>query len=65
MSYGVNIRETSTRPSRDPREQLTGNDLYGVRNIGVGTANATCNWWGAVDGPSGEGSGSGDAVTRT
>ncbi len=24
---------------------------------------ATCNWWGAVDGPSGSGSGSGDAVT--
>ncbi|MGA1824839.1 MAG: hypothetical protein ACMUIP_09250 [bacterium] len=25
--------------------------------------NAPCNWWGAIDGPSGEGLGSGDAIT--
>ena len=28
----------------------------------VGTVNAECNWWGAADGPSGDGPGSGSAV---
>jgi parallel beta-helix repeat protein len=45
---------------------ITGNTNYGLK---VGTAdgieavNASCNWWGAADGPSGVGPGSGDAVT--
>jgi hypothetical protein len=28
----------------------------------LGTVEATCNWWGAADGPSGDGGGRGDAV---
>jgi parallel beta-helix repeat protein len=48
------------------QNNITGNTQYGVL---VDTANvteivnATCNWWGAVDGPSGSGPGSGDAVS--
>ena len=39
------------------------NRLFGVRNTVAGVVDATCNWWGAVDGPSGSGPGSGDAVS--
>jgi hypothetical protein len=45
---------------------ITGNTNYGLKvgtADGIETVNATCNWWGAVDGPSGNGPGSGDAVT--
>jgi len=37
----------------------------GVANFGamIGTPNATYNWWGSTNGPSGEGSGSGDSVS--
>jgi parallel beta-helix repeat protein len=36
---------------------------YGIYNYSTVTINATCNWWGAVDGPSYNGSGSGNAVS--
>jgi hypothetical protein len=43
------------------------NNIYGNTDYGVSSTvqpvDATCNWWGAADGPSGEGTGSGDAVT--
>jgi hypothetical protein len=42
---------------------ISGNDIFGVYNDGTGTLNATCNWWGADSGPSGEGPGMGDAVS--
>jgi hypothetical protein len=42
---------------------ISGNDVFGVYNGGAGTINATCNWWGDDSGPSGEGSGTGDAVS--
>ncbi len=43
---------------------ISGNTDYGlnVKNSGE-TVDGSCNWWGATDGPSGSGSGSGDAVT--
>ena len=34
-----------------------------VESVYSGTVNAECNWWGAADGPSGDGPGSGDTVT--
>ena len=43
---------------------IVGNGANGVENYNVyHSINATHNWWGANNGPSGQGSGSGDAVT--
>ncbi|MFA4873372.1 MAG: SdrD B-like domain-containing protein [Patescibacteria group bacterium] len=42
---------------------IVGNANYGVRNTDSGIADAENNWWGACDGPSGAGLGSGDAVS--
>jgi hypothetical protein len=41
---------------------IWGNSLAGVENLGGSLINAELNWWGAADGPSGDGPGSGDAV---
>lgn len=41
---------------------ISGNSHAGLRNDTPTSVNATCNWWGAADGPSGVGGGSGDAV---
>jgi len=43
--------------------QITGSTDHGFNNFSSFNQEATCNWWGATDGPSGVGSGSGDAVT--
>lgn len=52
------------------RNHISGNGEFGVRAAdGVifggsdAAFNATCNWWGAADGPSGAGPGAGDAVS--
>lgn len=43
---------------------VVGNTDFGVKNDCTGvTVDATSNWWGASDGPSGVGPGSGDAVS--
>ena len=43
---------------------IAGNSSYGIYAPSIGfTADAENNWWGASDGPSGEGPGSGDAVS--
>lgn len=42
---------------------IVGNSEWGAMNNGTNTLDATNNWWGASDGPSGAGSGSGDAVS--
>lgn len=43
---------------------LTDNTIAVENQDDTTTIDATCNWWGAVDGPGGEGLGSGDAVSE-
>lgn len=44
--------------------EISGN-TYGINNSdGIGTLDAENNWWGAIDGPSGVGPGSGDSVSN-
>lgn len=42
---------------------FTGNTSFGLNNENSTTVTAEINWWGANDGPSGTGSGTGDAVS--
>ena len=42
---------------------ITGNTDWGLENISGNSITAENNWWGDASGPSGEGSGSGDAVS--
>jgi hypothetical protein len=42
---------------------ITGNTHFGVRNGQTGALDATCNWWGAANGPGPVGPGSGDKVS--
>ncbi|GAB4531875.1 MAG: hypothetical protein Kow0063_11710 [Anaerolineae bacterium] len=42
---------------------ITNNSVNGVTNKAAALLNAENNWWGAADGPSGAGSGSGDSVS--
>jgi len=43
---------------------ITGNTDLGVENLGTDDLNATLNYWGHPTGPSGEGTGSGDAISE-
>jgi hypothetical protein len=45
------------------RNRLTGNAEFGVKNESTFNVDATCNWWGARNGPGPVGPGSGDKVT--
>jgi hypothetical protein len=42
---------------------ITGNVVLGIDNQSLPTVNATCNWWGAPNGPGPVGPGSGDRVS--
>jgi hypothetical protein len=42
---------------------IYGNTEYGIKNFDSVEMDAECNWWGDCSGPSGEGPGSGDAVS--
>ena len=45
------------------QNNFEGNTAFGIRNDALGTFNATCNWWGAANGPGPVGPGSGDKVS--
>lgn len=44
--------------------QITNNLGFGVQNFGTIVVDATKNWWGSNSGPSGEGTGTGDRVSK-
>ena len=46
------------------QNNITGNDI-GIENWSLSDVDATCNWWGAQDGPSVDGSGSGDPAVQS
>jgi len=45
------------------RNSIAGNSAFGVRGGPSTAAEATCNWWGAADGPGDQGPGTGDGVS--
>lgn len=45
------------------RNSLAGNSGFGTRSGATTPVIGTCNWWGAADGPSGSGPGTGNAVS--
>jgi len=45
------------------RNDLSANTSYGFQSGPATESDGTCNWWGAADGPSGEGPGMGTAVS--
>jgi hypothetical protein len=58
---GYNDSDTTTLIAT--KNAFVGNLQYGIRAKAQVTATAEENWWGSQDGPSGEGPGSGDAVS--
>ena len=68
---GINVAEyvIETKNVAIHHNNFIGNKNFGVvinkgGDVGDVIADATCNWWGAVSGPSGSGPGSGDAVSE-
>ena len=61
---GVGISVFSSAGAEAHNNNIEGNASFGMLVDGAsGVVNATDNWWGAADGPSGVGPGSGDAVS--
>ena len=63
LGVGIGVFSSSTGAEAH-NNNIEDNASFGMLVDGTsGVVNATDNWWGAVDGPSGVGPGSGDAVT--
>jgi parallel beta-helix repeat protein len=63
LGVGISVFSSSTGAEAH-NNNIEGNASLGMLVDGTsGVVNATDNWWGASDGPSGVGPGSGDAVT--
>ncbi|MCB9465291.1 MAG: T9SS type A sorting domain-containing protein [Candidatus Eisenbacteria bacterium] len=61
FDYGLVAEGTATLTANDC--SITGNLTAGYLNVNGVAQDATDNWWGDVSGPSGDGAGSGDAVS--
>ena len=61
--YGILVSDTIGMPFHG--NDIEGNALGGLRIQDGSTFNVTDNWWGAADGPSGIGTGSGQSITKT
>jgi hypothetical protein len=69
---GIGVRQGTSEPAVDitgmdvyaHQNNFVGNTVAGLRHDGMGTFNATCNWWNSVSGPTNTGNpgGTGDAV---
>jgi parallel beta-helix repeat protein len=63
LGAGISVISSSTGVEAH-NNNIEGNATFGMQVDGTsGVVNATNNWWGAGDGPSGVGPGGGDAVT--
>jgi hypothetical protein len=63
-TYGLFLASSALLTSGSDSNCLTGNGSYGAYSSNTGaTAPLTGNWWGAADGPSSVGTGSGDHVS--
>jgi len=64
LILGVGISVINSAGVEAHNNNIEGNASFGMLVVGAsGVVNATNNWWGSSDGPSGVGPGSGDAVT--
>jgi parallel beta-helix repeat protein len=62
-SFGIDIDDDPATPGNvATRNSITGNGT-GVSNPNVSNFDATCNWWGTLNGPGPVGPGSGDTVS--
>lgn len=59
---GISIAAENTVGTLINRNSIAGNTA-GLVSLTITPVNATCNWWGAANGPSGAGSGSGSSVS--
>jgi parallel beta-helix repeat protein len=62
-NFGDGIETHSSVNVTVSGSEIFGNVGYGLRSYSGGSSTATGNWWGAADGPSGEGAGAGDEVS--
>jgi nitrous oxidase accessory protein NosD len=64
LILGVGVSVINSAGVEAHNNNIEGNASFGMQVVGAsGVVNATNNWWGSSDGPSGVGPGSGDAVT--
>ncbi len=63
-SSGIHIESAVDANKVDVNyNKIFSNTNYGIFNNNIGILNATNNWWGSCDGPSGIGAGHGDSVS--
>ena len=62
-NFGDGIEVLSSANLTTSSSEIFGNVGYGIRSSSSGTVTATNNWWGAADGPGGDGPGSGDQIS--
>jgi nitrous oxidase accessory protein NosD len=59
---GIQVEATATVAPTINRNSISGNTM-GLNNLSSSLVDATCNWWGASNGPGPVGPGSGDTVS--
>ena len=62
-AQGIRVFSTDGAESTIKNNNIYGNTDYGLTNDVEDSVTAKNNWWGDISGPSGEGKGSGDAVS--